>query len=173
MDATLPVRQEISKAPKPIASSSNRWFAIQSCRWQSRMSVSLLLCGIICKKFHGLLCRSAAVYLACGIDPAKSNVFIQSHVPAHTELTWLLSCTTPIGWLKRMTQFKEKSKSQVRSIQPEVSVADDVSGITLSSHYCPSRLPNVIIQRWSPAPVSQVNRVSYLWYRGRKLEQGC
>ena len=57
--------------------------------------------------------RSAAIYLACGIDPARSNVFIQSHVPAHAELAWLLSCTTPIGWLRRMTQFKEKSKNQV------------------------------------------------------------
>jgi len=56
--------------------------------------------------------RSAAVYLACGIDPARSSIFIQSHVPAHAELAWLLSCITPIGWLRRMTQFKEKSKSQ-------------------------------------------------------------
>ena len=53
------------------------------------------------------------MYLACGIDPARSSIFIQSHVPAHAELAWLLSCVTPIGWLRRMTQFKEKSKSQV------------------------------------------------------------
>ena len=62
-----------------------------------------------------LLHRSAAIYLACGIDPERSSIFIQSHVPAHAELTWLLSCITPIGWLRRMTQFKEKSKSQVAS----------------------------------------------------------
>ena len=70
-------------------------------------------CSISFQLMISYLCRSAAVYLACGIDPEKSNVFIQSHVPAHSELTWLLSCTTPIGWLKRMTQFKEKSKNQV------------------------------------------------------------
>ncbi|KAI3433298.1 hypothetical protein D9Q98_003117 [Chlorella vulgaris] len=53
---------------------------------------------------------SAALYIACGIDPAKASIFVQSHVPAHTELAWLLSCITPIGWLRKMIQFKEKSK---------------------------------------------------------------
>ena len=52
---------------------------------------------------------SAALYLAAGVDPARSAVFAQSHVPAHAELAWLLQCGTPIGWLKRMIQFKEKS----------------------------------------------------------------
>lgn len=51
----------------------------------------------------------AIIYLACGIDPKKSNIFIQSKVSEHTELSWILSCFTPIGWLNRMTQFKEKS----------------------------------------------------------------
>ena len=55
---------------------------------------------------------SAAVYMACGVDPAKANVFVQSHVPAHAELTWLLNCVTPMGWLNRMIQFKEKSRKQ-------------------------------------------------------------
>lgn len=54
----------------------------------------------------------AALYLACGIDPEKSTVFVQSHVPAHAELTWLLNCVTPLGWLNRMTQFKDKSAKQ-------------------------------------------------------------
>lgn len=53
---------------------------------------------------------SAALYVACGIDPSKASIFVQSHVPAHTELTWMLSCITPIGWLRKMIQFKEKSK---------------------------------------------------------------
>lgn len=44
-----------------------------------------------------------------GIDPKKSKIFIQSHVPAHAELTWLLNCVTPMNWLERMIQFKEKS----------------------------------------------------------------
>ncbi|MEX2500968.1 MAG: tryptophan--tRNA ligase [Trueperaceae bacterium] len=51
----------------------------------------------------------AALYLACGIDPDRSTVFVQSHVREHAELTWLLNCTTPLGWLYRMTQFKSKS----------------------------------------------------------------
>lgn len=59
---------------------------------------------------------SAALYLAAGIDPQKSKVFVQSHVPAHTELTWLLSCITPMNWLERMIQFKEKAKKQGESV---------------------------------------------------------
>ncbi|MDB1135350.1 tryptophan--tRNA ligase [Candidatus Anaplasma sp. TIGMIC] len=51
-----------------------------------------------------------AAYIACGIDPSKAPIFLQSHVPEHTELCWLLGCMTPIGWLNRMTQYKDKSK---------------------------------------------------------------
>ena len=50
-----------------------------------------------------------AQYIACGLDPKHSNIFIQSHVTGHTELAWLLGCITPIGDLQRMTQFKEKA----------------------------------------------------------------
>ncbi|KAJ9549656.1 hypothetical protein OSB04_022199 [Centaurea solstitialis] len=53
---------------------------------------------------------TAALYLACGIDTSKASVFVQSHVRAHVELMWLLSSATPIGWLNRMIQFKEKSR---------------------------------------------------------------
>jgi tryptophanyl-tRNA synthetase len=52
----------------------------------------------------------AAVYLACGIDPAKSTIFVQSQVPAHAELAWILSTFTQMGELERMTQFKDKSQ---------------------------------------------------------------
>lgn len=52
----------------------------------------------------------ARVYLAAGIDPAKSTIFIQSDVPEHAELTWILSCISRMGELERMTQFKEKSQ---------------------------------------------------------------
>ncbi|MGC6482815.1 MAG: tryptophan--tRNA ligase [Synechococcus sp.] len=55
---------------------------------------------------------TAALYLACGIDPQKSTVFVQSHVPAHAELCWLLNCVTPLNWLERMIQFKEKAVKQ-------------------------------------------------------------
>ena len=50
-----------------------------------------------------------ALYLACGIDPARSAVFVQSHVPAHAQLAWILNCYTYMGEAMRMTQFKEKS----------------------------------------------------------------
>lgn len=53
----------------------------------------------------------AMIYLAAGIDPEKSTIFLQSHVPAHTELAWILGTMTPLGELERMTQFKEKSRS--------------------------------------------------------------
>ena len=53
-----------------------------------------------------------AQYLACGIDPEKSLIVIQSHVPEHTELTWVLNTITYMGELNRMTQFKDKSKKQ-------------------------------------------------------------
>ncbi len=53
---------------------------------------------------------SYALLLACGIDPNKSLVFIQSHVPAHAQLTWILGCNAQFGELSRMTQFKDKSQ---------------------------------------------------------------
>lgn len=51
----------------------------------------------------------AAAYIASGIDPQKATVFVQSHVPAHAELAWMLNCVARIGWLNRITQFKEKA----------------------------------------------------------------
>ena len=54
----------------------------------------------------------AAMLLACGIDPKLSTLFVQGHVSAHSEATWLLNCVTPIGWLERMTQYKDKSAKQ-------------------------------------------------------------
>ena len=56
--------------------------------------------------------RLAALLIACGIDPERSTLFVQSHVRAHAEGCWLLSCVTPLGWLERMTQFKDKSLKQ-------------------------------------------------------------
>lgn len=50
-----------------------------------------------------------AQYIACGLDPQKNTIFVQSHVPAHAELAWVLNCYTMFGELSRMTQFKDKS----------------------------------------------------------------
>ena len=52
---------------------------------------------------------TAALYLACGMDPQRCSIFIQSQIPAHSELGWLLNCVTPLNWLERMIQFKEKA----------------------------------------------------------------
>jgi len=51
----------------------------------------------------------AKMYVAAGLDPEATAIFIQSHVKEHTELAWLLNCVTPLGWASRMTQYKEKS----------------------------------------------------------------
>ena len=53
--------------------------------------------------------ETVATFIACGIDPKKSIIFNQSMVPAHSEAAWILSCVSRIGWLNRMTQFKEKA----------------------------------------------------------------
>ena len=58
----------------------------------------------------------AALYIACGIDPQVSTIFVQSHVSAHAELTWLLNCITPLNWLERMIQFKEKAVKQGENV---------------------------------------------------------
>lgn len=54
----------------------------------------------------------AGILFACGIDPEKSALFVQSHVSTHSELAWILACFTPVGWLERMTQYKDKSVKQ-------------------------------------------------------------
>ncbi|WP_427157950.1 tryptophan--tRNA ligase [Aliinostoc sp. HNIBRCY26] len=58
----------------------------------------------------------AALYLACGIDLKHSNIFIQSHISAHSELAWLLNCITPLNWLQDMIQFKEKAVKQGENV---------------------------------------------------------
>ncbi len=58
----------------------------------------------------------AALYLACGINLNDSTIFVQSHISAHSELTWLLNCITPINWLQDMIQFKEKAIKQGENV---------------------------------------------------------
>jgi len=54
----------------------------------------------------------AALYLAAGIEPDACSIMVQSSVPAHAELAWMLTCVTPVGWLERMTQYKAKAAKQ-------------------------------------------------------------
>ncbi|MBR7071421.1 MAG: tryptophan--tRNA ligase [Clostridia bacterium] len=67
-------------------------------------------------KFRQQIYSAYALLLAIGLDPQKSTVFIQSHVPQHTQLSWLLSCYTQFGELSRMTQFKDKSARHADNI---------------------------------------------------------
>lgn len=55
--------------------------------------------------------QTLATYIACGLDIKKSKIFVQSQVPAHSELAWIFSTITPLGWLNRMTQFKDKTQN--------------------------------------------------------------
>ena len=57
-----------------------------------------------------------ALYIACGVDPVENAIFVQSHVPAHSELAWILQCHTQMGELNRMTQFKQKSRRNNENI---------------------------------------------------------
>ncbi|MEO0457375.1 MAG: tryptophan--tRNA ligase [Cyanobacteria bacterium P01_A01_bin.114] len=60
--------------------------------------------------------KVAAAYMACGIDPERSTLFVQSHLSAHSELSWIFNCLTPLNWLERMIQFKEKAVKQGENV---------------------------------------------------------
>ncbi len=60
--------------------------------------------------------ETLALYMACGLDPEKNTLYVQSHVPAHTEMAWMLGCFTMFGELSRMTQFKDKSQKHADNI---------------------------------------------------------
>lgn len=68
------------------------------------------------KSFRAVCLDVIALYIACGIDPKKNTIFIQSHVPEHSELAWILNCYTLLNELKRMNQFKDKSKQNTDNI---------------------------------------------------------
>jgi tryptophanyl-tRNA synthetase len=67
-------------------------------------------------KLKDRVLETALILVACGLSPEKCKIFVQSHVPEHTELAWIFNCVTPIGELERMTQFKEKSKQHRANI---------------------------------------------------------
>jgi len=67
-------------------------------------------------ELHANTRKLAALYLACGLDPKHCRLFVQSHVHEHAELSWILNCFTPMGWLNRMTQFKSKAGSNLDSV---------------------------------------------------------
>lgn len=68
------------------------------------------------KQLHERTLDGLAMYMACGLDPKKSTLFVQSQVPEHAQLNWLLNCYTQMGELNRMTQFKDKSAKNEQNI---------------------------------------------------------
>ena len=68
------------------------------------------------KELRAATLAKGAELMACGIDPERAVLFVQSHVPAHTELAWILNCVARMGELRRMVQFKEKSKGETESV---------------------------------------------------------
>ncbi len=63
-------------------------------------------------KLRAKIRELAGLFLAAGIDPRQTTIMVQSSVPAHAELCWMLTCVTPVGWLERMTQYKAKSEGK-------------------------------------------------------------
>ena len=68
------------------------------------------------KELHQSIRQLAAIYLASGLDTRYCKLFIQSHVHEHAEMSWILECFTPMGWLNRMTQFKTKAGDNLESV---------------------------------------------------------
>ena len=68
------------------------------------------------KELNERILSTLAMIIASGVDPEKNLIFIQSHVPEHCELSWILNCYTMFGELSRMTQFKDKSKRYADNI---------------------------------------------------------
>ena len=91
------------------------------------------------KELKAKIREVALLYLACGISLEHCAVFVQSHIPAHSELAWLLNCSTPMGWLERMTQYKDKAAKQevvgTGLFDYPVLMAADI--ILYDSHYVP------------------------------------
>ncbi|GAC16051.1 tryptophanyl-tRNA synthetase [Aliiglaciecola lipolytica E3] len=92
------------------------------------------------KALYNACLDGLSLYLACGIDPKQSTIFMQSHVPEHAQLAWVLNCYTQMGELNRMTQFKDKSAKNISNVNaglltyPTLMAAD----ILL---YQPNRVP--------------------------------
>lgn len=92
------------------------------------------------KELHSNSRKLAALYIACGLDTRYCKLFIQSHVREHAEMSWILNCFTPMGWLNRMTQFKSKADNNDDSVSAglycyPVLMACDI--LLYQTHYVP------------------------------------
>ena len=102
--------------------------------------------------------QTAAAYIASGIDPKKSIIFQQSQVSGHSELGWLLSCLTPLGWLNRMTQFKEKTSQSKEGIERLIKEAKK---LVKSIEDLQKRLENELQQKYAASRAPLEVLVSY------------
>src|ERR1700738_2374203 len=92
------------------------------------------------KELHMNTRKLAALYLACGLDTRYCKLFVQSHVHEHAELSWIMDCFTPMGWLNRMTQFKIKAGGDLDTVDAglycyPVLMACDI--LLYQTHYVP------------------------------------
>ncbi|KAF0381429.1 tryptophanyl-tRNA synthetase [Gigaspora margarita] len=99
--------------------------------------------------------ETAIVLLACGIDPARSLIFEQSRIPAHTELAWFFNCITPMGWLSRMTQWKSKLKLKTNSQFSEHDVLSS-SGLCLGLFSYPVlQAADILLYKATHVPIGE------------------
>ena len=126
MDTTTPARKVMLSGIKPTGDLTLGSYLGAIKNWSER--AEQFDCYYFMADLHALTTRNnpadlrrrtleqLAQYVACGLDPQKNTLFIQSHVPAHAELGWVLNCYTMFGELSRMTQFKDKSAKNADNI---------------------------------------------------------
>lgn len=96
----------------------NNWLELQKCHESLFCVVDLHAITVAQdpKIFQQNIREAMALFVACGLDYKKNILFLQSHVSAHSQLAWILQCFAPLGYLNRMTQFKDKSQQHANSI---------------------------------------------------------
>lgn len=126
MDMTTPAKKVMLSGIKPTGDLTLGSYLGAIKNWSER--AEQFDCYYFMADLHALTTRNnptdlrrrtleqLAQYVACGLDPQKNTLFIQSHVPAHAELGWVLNCYTMFGELSRMTQFKDKSAKNADNI---------------------------------------------------------
>ncbi|MGH7042533.1 MAG: tryptophan--tRNA ligase, partial [Acetobacteraceae bacterium] len=82
----------------------------------------------------------AAVLLACGVDPARHVLFVQSHVRAHAQLAWIFNCVARLGWLNRMTQFKDKAGKDRENVSTGLYVYPNLMAADILAYHA-TRVP--------------------------------
>jgi tryptophanyl-tRNA synthetase len=100
--------------------------------------------------------ETAIVYLASGIDPKKSIIFAQSAVKEHSELAWILGCLTPLGWLNRMTQFKEKSIQVMKGLSMTWETVQEIPDGNLGLYAYPVLMASdILLYKSNIVPVGE------------------